>query len=541
MSVRNLHKGERYVPMDFVFISALKKFTALLLGIISYNIACQWFIHLGTCMKGWPKDLQVDGPIHLTPAILKFHKLAHKAEKHHEFSCNLIKGMGNCDCKGSEQIWGSHNNLGNSTKMMGPGSHHDVLDDHFGFWNWLKYIGMGTTLAHQYKAAIEECNVQVEGHCGLSVNLPPDLVSKWDSTCIDWEDNRFPKSAKNLFHVEGEFLSEKEVEKELEEEEEERQWCGGIIRHGMSANKFLILGLDLEESQQKVKAVAAKYTNKMLTDNQGTILVDQRNILHTKLQVWALLCTIYMPGLIQYLLDIDESNSSSLEDADQNLEDVNLWLPSSIEVSCCVSVCIDGLVEMENRLCTAQCNDALQGIQHTLHLKLQMIQFKNKNMQGQQATMRSQSIIDGVYQRVLTFAMKYRMARTAKMELVGGGSWEDVLRVLENRDICAYTDAEHTKRRVARQGTNEDTDEPSWMAEPTAEEEINVKVEERGLHGGTQETQRTLSWIWLTLMINLYDGEETLCMQARNATALKTLITPTPNTTHTNPQVCGGF
>ncbi len=35
--------------------------------------------------------------------------------------------------------------------------------------------------------------------------------------------------------------------------------------------------------------------------------------------------------------------------------------------------------------------------------------------------------------------------------------------------------------------------------------------------------------------------EETLCTQARNATVLKTLITPTPNTTHTNPQVHGGF
>ncbi len=35
--------------------------------------------------------------------------------------------------------------------------------------------------------------------------------------------------------------------------------------------------------------------------------------------------------------------------------------------------------------------------------------------------------------------------------------------------------------------------------------------------------------------------EETLCTQARNATASKTLITPTPNTTHTNPQVRRGF
>ncbi len=34
--------------------------------------------------------------------------------------------------------------------------------------------------------------------------------------------------------------------------------------------------------------------------------------------------------------------------------------------------------------------------------------------------------------------------------------------------------------------------------------------------------------------------EETLCAQARNATASKTLITPTPNTTHTNPQSSWG-
>ncbi len=40
---------------------------------------------------------------------------------------------------------------------------------------------------------------------------------------------------------------------------------------------------------------------------------------------------------------------------------------------------------------------------------------------------------------------------------------------------------------------------------------------------------------------NLDASEETLCAQARNATASKTLITPTPNTTHTNPQVRGGF
>ncbi|SJL06736.1 uncharacterized protein ARMOST_10078 [Armillaria ostoyae] len=197
---------------------------------------------------------------------------------------------------------------------MGPGSQHDVLDDHFGFWNWLKYIAMGTTLARKYKAVIKERNVQVKGHHGLSVNLLADLVEMWDKLCVQWENDRFPKSMENLFHVDGEFMSEKEVENELATKEEERQRSGGV----------------LEESQCKIQAVTAKYMNKTPMDHQDTTLSDQRNVLCTKLEIWALLHAIYMPGLLQYLKDIRESHSLSLEDGDRKLEEIKLWLPSSI-------------------------------------------------------------------------------------------------------------------------------------------------------------------------------------------------------------------
>jgi len=57
-----------------------------------------------------------------------------------------------------ERVWAGHNGLGNSTKMQGPGGRHDVLDDHFSFWNWLKYIRLRKTLMSWYKAALAECN-----------------------------------------------------------------------------------------------------------------------------------------------------------------------------------------------------------------------------------------------------------------------------------------------------------------------------------------------------------------------------------------------
>ncbi|PBK71032.1 hypothetical protein ARMSODRAFT_987945 [Armillaria solidipes] len=330
-------------------------------------------------MSGWPSDLHISSDLKLQPVIPKFHEPAHKAERHHKFSCNLVKGLGNCDCEGPECIWGGHNNLGNLMKTMGPGSCHDVLDNHFSFWNWLKYIGMGKALIQKYKAAIWERNVQVEGHRGLSTNLPVDLVAQWDLLCVEWENDTFPKSVENPFHVDGEFLSKKEVEKELEEEEEERKHKGGVVRHATSADKFLILGLELEESQRKVRTMAAKHTNKTLTESQDTSLMDQRN-------AWAPLRGIYLLGLLQYLADIHESNGLSLEDTDLNLEAIKLWLPSSVPADSQGSVCIEGLPDMEDRLWTVQCNDALQGIWHMLHLKLRMVQFKNKNTRGQQAT-----------------------------------------------------------------------------------------------------------------------------------------------------------
>ncbi len=135
--------------MDFIFGTALRDFTRLLFGIISYDIACQWFINLYTRMQGWLTSIQVNGPLKLTPVIPKFHEPAHHTEDHHTFSCNLVKGLGNCDCEGPERIWGSHNALGNLTKTMGPGSQHDVLDNHFGFWNWLKYTAMGEYVAER--------------------------------------------------------------------------------------------------------------------------------------------------------------------------------------------------------------------------------------------------------------------------------------------------------------------------------------------------------------------------------------------------------
>ena len=156
----NLHKGERYVTllinasfsegdldrycnMDYIFGSTISTLD-LLFVIISYDVACQWFMNLLSRIKfDWPDEIKPKAQLHIQPLIPKLHKPAHERTNHEQFSFNYGVGVGNTDGECPERIWSGHNALGNSTKTQGPGSRHDMLDDHFGFWNWEKYKSMG--------------------------------------------------------------------------------------------------------------------------------------------------------------------------------------------------------------------------------------------------------------------------------------------------------------------------------------------------------------------------------------------------------------
>ena len=50
--------------------------------------------------------------------------------------------MARTDGEGVEEEW-SHINVALSTKVMGPGSRHDTLNDHWDAWNWQKVVLMG--------------------------------------------------------------------------------------------------------------------------------------------------------------------------------------------------------------------------------------------------------------------------------------------------------------------------------------------------------------------------------------------------------------
>lgn len=189
--------------MDYVFGLVLRAI-AISLVLISYDIACQWFVNLFKRMReSWPEEILPIDEKMLLPAIPKLHEPMHHSAGHDCFSFNYLFRVGETDGECPERVWSPHNALGNSTKTQGPGSRQDVLDDHFGFWNWQKYTNMGTTLLRRYRAAVALRNQQTEGHHGLTATIHPEVVKEWEKLCSEWEYEGYPKKKKSPYHVEG--------------------------------------------------------------------------------------------------------------------------------------------------------------------------------------------------------------------------------------------------------------------------------------------------------------------------------------------------
>jgi len=123
-------------------------------------------------------------------------------------------------------------------------------------------------LRKMYLTAIADRNLQGEAHRGFTQGLPAGLVEEWEALCVDWEQASFPKSknaAVNPYEMHelckfavlrslgvysiGVDLSEKQVHEELNREESKRVTLGGVVLHKTSSVQYIVLGLEIEDSQ----------------------------------------------------------------------------------------------------------------------------------------------------------------------------------------------------------------------------------------------------------------------------------------------------
>lgn len=101
-------------------------------------------------------------------------------------------------------------------------------------------------------------------------------------------------------------------------------------------------------------------------------------MLRTRIRNWEQIRALYMPGLPQFLHDLEALNPKGSDNSRPRPEDAKLWLPSSLPAERRDAACIAGLASTEEKLRTAQCGDALEGVRHVLRIKSRMVLSRNK-------------------------------------------------------------------------------------------------------------------------------------------------------------------
>lgn len=134
--------------MDYIFFSAIFGITLLSI-MISYDIVCQWKIHLVARSAQLPEHLRQDSsdlpPLaeRLKYGIPVWHAGAHEDKCQVANSLRYQPGAGHTDGEGIERGWSRVNPHASSTKEMGAGARQDALDDVFAHHNFERNVGLG--------------------------------------------------------------------------------------------------------------------------------------------------------------------------------------------------------------------------------------------------------------------------------------------------------------------------------------------------------------------------------------------------------------
>ncbi|KAJ7585741.1 hypothetical protein C8J56DRAFT_1053045 [Mycena floridula] len=239
----DLQVGEKFGNMTMILASFLRHICLLLMILVSYDINCQFYKKFEKRVSELPEFLRFRVVMSLFKWVIpKLHILGHKAACQLLFNLNYMLGAARTDGEGVERPWANIGPVATSTREMGPGHHHDTLDDHWHDWNWRKVVGLGKLLARRLVDAEDELKVQKEAF----VPVWREAVEKWEA------DSTQP----NPYQQKKSTITLQKVRLELSREEAAMADAGMPGVYECSAAEFVLKAMDLEEQQRRVKREA---------------------------------------------------------------------------------------------------------------------------------------------------------------------------------------------------------------------------------------------------------------------------------------------
>ncbi|KAJ7668824.1 hypothetical protein B0H14DRAFT_3102493 [Mycena olivaceomarginata] len=388
----------RYANIDYIFASILRHHSPGLRKNISYDI-----IHI----EGHDIDCGV------------------------LYSLNLIPGSGQTDREGIKRPWANIGGIASSTRIMGPGAHHDTIDDHWAYWNWQKLISLAATLRRKLDTALEQQIVQREALDVFSL-AQQDRVEGWKKIVHDFEDD---PTLENPYKVDFTGLTEIDVRLQFQKEEEEEARRGLPAKHKVSPGAFVVECLEIEEEQcfRRVVCVQAAL-KKAKTTTQQIDLCTLRTKLIRRLNRLCQLQRTYCPAVIVALEKRDAPE-------DEQPENEPLFLLSALsDAQRAAGGCSPGLLEMELLMRDAQCRSSLVKLRNQLIIKARFLNYKSLHARHQGATTRSRTIVNRNETKIRLHSEKYQAAWSALLAAAGRNVSQVGWRRLVREDIRCMED-----------------------------------------------------------------------------------------------------
>ncbi|KAK7046263.1 hypothetical protein R3P38DRAFT_2507036 [Favolaschia claudopus] len=477
-AVGDLQLGERYINMDYMFFRSIAG-SSLTRFVVSYDIACQWHIHLLERLNYYDDDsLSMDGTgKFITFLVPKFHLPAHIEDCNLKFSFNLTRDVGQTDGEAPERGWADANPMARSTKEMGPGFRRDTLDDYFNDVNHKKIIALGYMLRRKVERAVPEMVRTREALADMNESVGPAAVETWTAMAVEWEAD---VEAPNPFATIHKDKHIAKVREELAAEAAQREQAGmedqGAIRGDMHVTELIAMGIQLEH-QQRILASDIASTGLHPTDGQRRAMTERTSKLRRKIVAWIDIQTKFFPGLSHIRETEDEARrlaATAKRSAIPGVAvpDITLWLPSAIVTEAGGNtVRVEPKVfEHEYRLRVGQASEALHEVRRLLLVRTHLYKLKDAHSRGVRANTRSNDKITALNEQVKRAAATYRVARAALVYLgreLGRKEWEWTLQELREEDVrglpqAMFHDPERKKRK-SKKSRRKEARPLSWI------------------------------------------------------------------------------
>ncbi|KAF7317384.1 CxC2 domain-containing protein [Mycena chlorophos] len=485
-SVGDLQKGERYGNMDYIFASALRYISRLLRVIAS-------------ALPDFPRLVRLKIVMTLFRFVVpKMHIKGHVLLCQLLFSLSFAAGSGQTDGEGIERMWAI-----------------DQLEDHWGFWNWSKLIGLAALLRRRLDNARRELKIQEEALETFTLkqieNVPAwkDLIAKFEAPREEGQPE-----PQNPYEPTCEGLNEAELRKQYAAEDAEAARNGNLPISVLSPSQFVGLGLEIEDEQRRIRVLAeVKKVNLDPTDELGTARRKCNELIKKFRSVQA----TFTPAALVRLQSADGDSTTDDDNADQRqdiAEDVALLLPSALTKAERKSGCLAEVVDIEIAMRRAQCR-ALVLLRVQLHAKSRLLTYKHVHSRHQASNTRARALINRNEGKVKLHAEKYQSAWRALVALVGlehvgfKRLLKDEIRCMEDPGAVPSNKARERAKEKRRAEADARRVWPSatfrwcrrtrpigWSRWDDDDDDIAGTASGKGKGKGSGESRRVMSWIW---------------------------------------------